>query len=78
MEIYCHKLWKYYYFFCDSVILFLMFLLESILMKFNVHKIGEETNYYKRIINIMPNSIIRIKTLCDEKAKILKLPGVVI
>ncbi len=55
-----------------------MFLLESILMKFNVHKIVEETNYYKRIINIMPNSIIRIKTLCDEKAKILKLPGVVI
>lgn len=65
-------------FFCDSVILFLMFLLESILMKFNVHKIVEETNYYKRIINIMPNSIIRIKTLCDEKTKILKLPGVVI
>lgn len=56
----------------------LMFILESILTLFKAHKVIEETDYYKKIINIVRNSIKRIKLLCDEKAKILKLPGVVI
>lgn len=56
----------------------LMFILESILVIFNAHKTIEETDHYKRIINIVRNSIKRIKTLCDEKVKILKIHGVVI
>ncbi len=56
----------------------LLFILESILAMFNAHKAIEETDQYKRIINIVRNSIKRIKTLCDEKSKILKLPGIAI
>lgn len=56
----------------------LIFILESILAMFNAHKSIEETDHYKRIINIVRNSIKRIRTLSNEKAKILKLPGVVI
>lgn len=56
----------------------LMFILESILAMFNAHKSIEETDHYKRIINIVRNGIKRIRSLSNEKAKILKLPGVAI
>lgn len=55
-----------------------MFILESILAMFNVHKTIEETDYYKPIINLVRNSVKRIKTICDEKIKILGVPGIVI
>ena len=56
----------------------LMFILESILAMFNAHKTIEETDYYKPIINLVRNSVKRIKTICDEKIKILGVPGIVI
>lgn len=55
----------------------LMFILESILAMFNAHKTIEETDYYKPIINLVRNSVKRIKTICDEKIKILGVPGIV-
>ena len=56
----------------------LMFILKSILSIFKTHKTIEETNQYKPIINVVRNSIKRIKALLDEKAVILHLPGIVI
>ena len=56
----------------------LMFILESILAMFNAHKTIEETDYYKPIINLVRNCVKRIKTICDEKIKILGVPGIVI
>ena len=58
--------------------MYLLFILKSILAMFNAHKAVEETDQYKRIINMVRNGIKRIRTLCDEKAKILKLSGIVI
>ena len=54
----------------------LVFILESILTMFNAHKAIEETNYYKPIINLVRNSVKRVKVLCDEKIKILGVPGI--
>ncbi len=56
----------------------IMFILESILSIFKVHKTIEETNYYKPIINVVRNSIKRLKVILDKKATILHLPGIVI
>lgn len=56
----------------------LVFILESILTMFNAHKAIEETNYYKPIINLVRNSVKRVKVLCDEKIKILGVPGIAI
>lgn len=56
----------------------LMFILESILAMFKMHKSIEETDYYKQIINIVRNSLKRIKPICDEKAKLLQIPGIAI
>lgn len=56
----------------------LMFILESILALFKAHKTIEEIDRYKRIINILRNSLKRIKQICDEKTKILRIPGIVI
>ncbi len=56
----------------------LMFILESILALFKAHKTIEEIGRYKRIINILRNSLKRIKQICDEKTKILRIPGIVI
>ncbi len=56
----------------------LMFILKSILAIFKTHKTIEETNQYKPIINIVRNSVKRIKALLDKKAPILHLPGIVI
>ena len=56
----------------------LMFILESILAMFKMHKSIEETDYYTQIINIVRNSLKRIKPICDEKAKLLRIPGIAI
>ena len=56
----------------------LVFILESILTMFNAHKAIEETNFYKPIINLVRNSVKRVKVLCDEKIKILGVPGIAI
>ena len=56
----------------------LMFILESIMAIFKAHKDIEENNYYKPIINLVRNSVKRMKVLCDEKIKILSVPGIVI
>lgn len=56
----------------------LVYILESILTMFNAHKAIEETNYYKPIINLVRNSVKRVKVLCDEKIKILGVPGIAI
>ena len=56
----------------------LMFILEAILNMFKVHRTVEESNYYKSIINIVRNSLKRIRLLHEEKIKILGIPGVVI
>lgn len=55
-----------------------IFLLESILMVFKIHRAIDESNQYKQIINIVRNSIKRIRALSEEKAKILKIPGIII
>ena len=56
----------------------LIFILKSIMTIFKAHKAIEETNCYKPIINLIRNSLGRIKTICDEKIKILGIPGIVI
>lgn len=56
----------------------LLFILDSILAMFKVHKAIEETNNYKQIINILRNSIKRIRLLCNEKSEILKIQGIAI
>ena len=56
----------------------LMFILESILTLFKAHKAIEETDHYKKIINIVRNSIKRLHLICGEKIKILQIPGIVI
>ena len=55
-----------------------IFLLESILTVFKIHRAIDESNQYKQIINIVRNSIKRIRALSEEKAKILKIPGIII
>ena len=55
-----------------------IFLLESIHMAFKIHRAIDESNQYKQIINIVRNSIKRIRALSEEKAKILKIPGIII
>lgn len=54
----------------------LMFLLESILNVFKMHKTIEQTNHYKPIINILRNSIKKIRDICNLKVKILAIPGI--
>ena len=56
----------------------LMFILESIMAIFKAHKDIEETNYYKPIINLVRNSVKKMKVLCVEKIKILGIPEMVI
>lgn len=56
----------------------LIFILKSVMTIFKAHKAIEETNCYKPIINLIRNSLGRIKTICDEKIKILGIPGIVI
>lgn len=55
-----------------------IFLLESILTVFKIHRAIDESNQYKQIINIVRNSIKRIRALSEEKAKILKIHGIII
>ncbi len=54
----------------------LMFILESILNVFKLHKTIEQTRHYKPIINILRNSIKKIHEICDLKVKILAIPGI--
>ena len=56
----------------------LIFILKSIMTIFKIHKTIEKANYYKPIINLIRNSLERIKTIYDEKIKILGIPGIVI
>lgn len=56
----------------------MIFLLKLILTIFKMHKVIEGTDQYKQIINLVRNSIKRIKALSEEKSKILKMPGIVI
>ncbi len=54
----------------------LIFILESVLTVFKMHKAIEETNHYKTIINVLRNGIKRIRDICNLKVKILAIPGI--
>lgn len=54
----------------------LMFILESVLTVFKVHRDIEKTNHYKTIINVLRNGIKRIRDICNLKVKILAIPGI--
>lgn len=54
----------------------ILYILESILSLFKTHKTIENTNQYKQIINIVRNSIKRIRKLLNEKIIILDIPGI--
>lgn len=54
----------------------LQFILESILFLFKVQKLVDKTNEYKPIINIIRNSLKKLKTLFEAKTKLLQIPGV--
>lgn len=56
----------------------IMFILESILTIYKTHKVVENTNHYRPIINIVRNSIKRLKAICAQKVTILQIPGIVI
>lgn len=56
----------------------IVYILESILSLFKAHKTIEGTNKYKQIINILRNSINRIRNLSDKKVVILGIPGITI
>lgn len=56
----------------------LIFILESVLSIFKAHSTIEKTVHYKQIINIIRNSIKRIRNICNEKIEILAIPGIVI
>lgn len=56
----------------------LLFILESILSIFKMHKAIEETSQYKSVINVIRNGIKKIRAICNEKIKLLAIPGIVI
>lgn len=54
----------------------LMFILESILTVFKLHRSVKETDHYKPIINVVRNGTKRIKDIYRLKVKILAIPGI--
>lgn len=52
----------------------LSFILERIFSMFKIHKITDENNLYKPIINVVRNGIKEIKALCNEKSQLLQMP----
>lgn len=54
----------------------LEFMLQSILSVFTIHREVEETNEYKPIINILRNSLKRLRVLFKQQMEILAIPCV--
>ena len=54
----------------------LIFILQSIKTIFELHREIEKTKEYQSIINILRNSIKRLKNILNEKIPILAIPGV--